>query len=214
MSSQNLQTFELIDRLNLLISETRTIPFTNKLPLDKEELTALLHRLEASLPDDIQQAKQIIAQEKKVIDESRKLAEDTIREANKTARTTVDNANSQAKAAVQDAQQKAAQTLQEATNSANAMVADAQNRANMMVQEAQNHAQQLISESEIVARAQAQAQEMLDSTHRECEEYSMRVHGTVSQMLETADVEMTRQLDELRALRQEISVNQYVPRAE
>ena len=47
MSSQSLQTFELIDRLNLLISESRTIPFTNKLPLDKEELSGLLEKRRA-----------------------------------------------------------------------------------------------------------------------------------------------------------------------
>ena len=48
---------------------------------------------------------------------------------------------------------------------------------------------------------------MMDNTQRECEEYSMRIHGAVAQMVEQADMAMASQLDALRTLRQEISMS-------
>ena len=37
MSSTKLMTFELIDRLNLLVSGARTIPLSNRVMVDKDE---------------------------------------------------------------------------------------------------------------------------------------------------------------------------------
>ena len=219
MSSTKLMTFEFIDRLNLLVSGARTVPLTNKIMADKEELLNLLKRLEDSIPDDVQQAKRLLDVEEQILAESRKEAEATINSANSLAKNTVDSANSQAKTTVEsansqaqstvaDAQARATETLRSATDQANAMLADAQARANAIVADAQARAQQLVAESEIIARAQAEAQEMLEAAHRECEDYSTRVHGAVAQMMEHADISLSQQLDALRTLRQEINLNQ------
>ena len=157
MSSTKLSTFEILDRMNLMVSSAKTFPLSNRLMLDREELSALLRRLEDSIPNDLQQARKLLAVEQQIIDESRRQADSAMKEAGESAKQTVEKAN----------------------NQANATLAD----------------------------AQAEAQEMLESAHRECEEYSMRVHGSVSQMLEQADDGLARQLDALRALRQEISAN-------
>ena len=50
--------------------------------------------------------------------------------------------------------------------------------------------------------------EMLEAAHREGEDYSLRVHGAVSQMMEHADASLSQQLDALRALRQELAARQ------
>ena len=83
-----------------------------------------------------------------------------------------------------------------------------QARANAILADAQARAQQMVADSEIIARAQAEAQELLESAHRDCENYSARVHGAVGQMLEQADDALTQQLDALRTLRQDIVSNQ------
>ena len=75
MSSTKLMTFEFIDRLNLLVSGARTVPLTNKIMADKEELLNLLKRLEDSIPDDVQQAKRLLDVEEQILAESRKEAE-------------------------------------------------------------------------------------------------------------------------------------------
>lgn len=208
MSSTKLMTFELIDRLNLVVSSAKTFPLSNKLMVDKEELSSLLRRLEDSIPADLQQARQLLALEQQIIDESRRQAEDTTKEAAQNARTTVESANKQAQSTLADAQARAAETLRSATDQANAMLADAQARANALVADAQARAQQMVADSEIIARAQAEAQELLESAHRECEDYSARVHGAVAQLLEHADTGLSQQLDSLRALRQNIASNQ------
>ena len=185
MSSTKLSTFEILDRMNLMVSNAKTFPLSNRLMLDREELSALLRRLEDSIPNDLQQARKLLAVEQQIIDESRRQADSAMKEAGENAKQTVEKAN----------------------NQANAMLADAQARAAAIIADAQARAQHMVADSEIIARAQAEAQEMLESAHRECEEYSMRVHGSVSQMLEQADDGLARQLDALRALRQEISAN-------
>lgn len=207
MSSTKLMTFELIDRLNLLVSGARTIPLSNRVMVDKDELLRLMQQLEQSIPNDLQQARQLLAVEQQIIDESRRQADDTTKEANQKARTTVDSANSQAQATLADANSRASETMRTATDQANAMVADARNRANAVLADAQTRAQQMVADSEIIARAQAEAQELLESAHRECEDYTMRVHGAVAQMMEQADAGLSQQLDALRALRQEITVH-------
>ena len=186
MSATKLSIFELIDRINLLVNSARTIPLSGKMMLDRDEVSDLLRRLEESIPQDLQHARQLLAVEQQIIDESRRQAETTVREANQNAKTTVENA----------------------TNQANALMADAQARANALVADAQTRAQQMVADSEIVARAQAEAQEMLEAAHREGEDYSLRVHGAVSQMMEHADASLSQQLDALRALRQELAARQ------
>ena len=74
-----------------------------------------------------------------------------------------------------------------------------------MIADAQARAQQLVADSEIIARAQAEAQEMLESTHRECEDYSNRVRGAIAQMMDQADRGLAQQLDSLRGLRQDLA---------
>lgn len=208
MSATKLSTFELIDRINLLVNSARTIPLSGKMMLDRDEMSDLLRRLEESIPQDLQQAKQLLAVEQQIIDESRRQAETTVREANQNAKTTVENATNQANSMLQDAKNRAGETLRGATDQANALMADAQARANALVADAQTRAQQMVADSEIVARAQAEAQEMLEAAHREGEDYSLRVHGAVSQMMEHADASLSQQLDALRALRQEIAARQ------
>ena len=204
-NSNRLMTFELLDRMDLMISEAKTIPLYKRIMLEKEEFSSLMRRLEESIPADLQKAKAIIEQEETILNESNRIASETTQKANQEAKTTVDSARAQADEMVNDAQTRAGDTLRTASDQANAMVADAQNRANAMIADAQAQAQQMVADSEIVARAQAEAQEILDNAHRDCEAYSARMHGAVGQMMENADMALAQQLDALRALRQEFS---------
>ena len=207
MSSNNnrLMTFEVLDRMEMIISGAKNIPLSKKIMLEKEEISSLMRRLQESIPADLQKAKAIIEQEETILNESNRIASETTQKANQEAKTTVDSARAQADEMVNDAQTRAGDTLRTASDQANAMVADAQNRANAMIADAQAQAQQMVADSEIVARAQAEAQEILDNAHRDCEAYSARMHGAVGQMMENADMALAQQLDALRALRQEFS---------
>ena len=186
MSTNRLMTFELLDRMEQVLSEAKAIPLTKKFMLDKEEFSSLMRRLEESIPVDVQNAKTIIDQEENIISESNRIAEETTRNANAEAQSTVENAKQEA----------------------NAMVADAQTRANALVADAQARAAQMVADSEIVARAQAEAQEMLESAHRDCEAYTARVHDSINQLMEQLDMSMSQQADAVRALRQQYAGQQ------
>lgn len=217
--STKIPTFDVLDRLMIAIEQAKAVPLTKKVVLDKDEIISLLHRLTDSIPSDMKHAQEIVKVENEILDESNRLAERTRRDAesqakatisnaNEQAKNTVDSANSQAQEALAQSKAQAAETLRSASDQANAILAEARNQANAIVTDAQNLAQKMVSESEIIARAQAEAREMLESTHHECEDYSMRVQGALNQMMEIADNGLARQLDSLRALRQEMNANQ------
>ena len=95
-SSKRLMTFELLDRMSMLISGATTIPLFNKLMLDKEEFSSLMRRLEETIPPDLQSARAIIDQEERILSDSKKIAEETTASASKEAQTTISNAQTQA----------------------------------------------------------------------------------------------------------------------
>lgn len=204
MSTIELRTFELIDRLHMLINDARSIPLSGKLMIDREEITELARKLEESIPADVKTASQVLVKEKEIIDESRRQANEMTRTAEQNAKNTVDSANRQAQATTADATNKAAETVRVANEQAAAILSDAKNQHSAILQDAQNRANQMISEHEILARAQAEAQELRDRTQNDCDTYSRRVHEAVDAMLEQTDNSMVCQLDALRALRQQI----------
>lgn len=184
-SSKRLMTFELLEQMAITISKATTIPIFNRILLDKEEFSSLMRRLEESIPADLQKARTIIEQEEQILDESNKIASETTQKASSEAQATIADAKTQA----------------------SAMVNDAQARANAMIADAQAQAQQMVADSEITARAQAEAQEMLENTHRECDDFTARMHDAVGQMMEQADIGLSQQLDALRAMRQQFTNN-------
>ena len=72
----------------------------------------------------------------------------------------------------------------------------------------QARAAQLVADSEIVARAQAEAQEMLEGAHRDCEAYTARVHDSINQLMEQLDISMNQQAEAVRAMRQQYAGQQ------
>ncbi len=197
-----LLTFELIDRINIMVGNARVIPLSGKIMLEKEEMLSLLQSLSDNLSADMKKAQQLLAMEEKILDESNRQAEASVREANATARSTIDGATAKAQSLTADAQARAAETVRMANEQANATVADAQARSQAMLADAQARAQQMVAESEIVARAQAEAGEMLEDAHRKCDEYAAGMNNAVSQTLDLADRALSQQLEQLRALRQ------------
>lgn len=208
MSNVSLQVFDILDRMEKMVTSARNIPLSGKIMLEKEEFSGLMRRLRDSVPVDLQSAKQLLEQQDTILSESRRQAEETTRDATQKATSMLEDATQKANAMVTDAANQANSKITDATNQANAMVADAQALANATVADAQAQARQMVSESEIVARAQAEAQELLESAHRECDAYSAQVQDTVNQLMENADAALVQQLDSLRAMRQDLSAGQ------
>lgn len=205
VSDVEMGILELIDRLQMLVNDSRPIPFSNKLMIDRDVISDLVNKLGESVPTDVKTAAQILDKENEIISASQKQANEMTRNAEQTAKNTIDSANRQAQATTNDAVSKAAETVRLANEQAAAILSDAQSQHNAMLQDAQNRAHQMVSEHEILTRAQAEAQELRDTTQHECDAYSHRVHEALDILLEQTDNALARQLDGLRVLRQQIN---------
>ena len=205
MSNNEIGTPELVDRLQMLINDARSIPLSNKLLIDRDVILGLAQKLADSVPADVKKAAQIVEKENEIIDVSQKQANEKIRDAQQTAQTTIDNAKRDAETVKHNAEANAAETIRLAHEQADAILSSAHSEGNRILQDAQNRASQMVSEHEIVTRARAEAQELRDATQQECDDYSRRVHEALDGMMEQADNAMTRQLEDIRTLRQQMS---------
>lgn len=211
MNDRKLSTYDLIDRLNLLISSSRTVPLSNWLLIDKSVISELSDEMTRGIPEDVETAKQVLDEKEEILAFSRHDADEMTRNARQSAQNAIDTADQQAKkmiadaqSALADAQKRAEEIVRAANDQAGAVIADAQRQHTAMLQDAQAQADRMVSDSEITARAQAEAQEILESARQECDAYTRRVTGAIGQLLEQADNGLARQLDDLRALRQSL----------
>ena len=147
MSNKELSVFDLLDRLEIMVDNAKTIPLYGRIVLDREESGSLIRRIRDSIPADLQSAKELLNMESQIINDSRRQAEGTLREANATARQTIENAESTARQTIENANAKlfeannsADLTMKNAADQANAMIADAQARAGAIIADAQAHA--------------------------------------------------------------------------
>lgn len=67
--------FELIDELENEIEKSATIPLTGKKMIDKEIVFDIIKDIKENLPDQIEQAKSIIREKQRILDEVKKEAD-------------------------------------------------------------------------------------------------------------------------------------------
>ncbi|HAL74047.1 MAG TPA: ATPase [Clostridiales bacterium] len=110
---QDQGTAELLDRLENSIHSARSLPFSDSCLVDREEMIVLIGMIRESLPPELKQAKWLLEQNRQLIAEARKEAENIMREAESRMASMID----EHEVTVQ-ARQQAAQTVEAANNSA------------------------------------------------------------------------------------------------
>ena len=208
MADSKLRVFDYVDQLNSIFDKAAKVPLSTRIIVDKQEVKQLLQRLESNIDPDIRSAKDIIQQYDELIRKANEQAEQVTAEANENARRAVDDAAARAQTTMQEAQARAAELSRDAADKANAMVADAQARAAAMIADAQARAEQLVADSTITQRANAEAAQLLQRTHMDCDQYRLNMENSVQQTLEHADGMLSAQLDQLRRLRQSFDTRQ------
>ncbi len=102
----------LIDKLDDVIHNARTVPLTDSVMIDREEIYDLLDQMRATVPEEIKQARWIVKERQEMLLEAKQEAEHIIAEAQeKAARLTsqedvVRLAEKQAKEIVEDARER------------------------------------------------------------------------------------------------------------
>ena len=76
---------EAIDRLQALIDNSRSLPLTRTVVIDREEALELIDRLRESLPDEVKQARWTVQEQRRLIEEAQAEAARTLSQATERA---------------------------------------------------------------------------------------------------------------------------------
>ncbi len=105
--------FDLLDKLESGVHHARSLPFSDSCLVDREEMLVLISLIRESLPAEIQQAKWLLSQNRQLVAEARKEAENIVREAETRMTAMIDEHE-----ITLQARQAAAHTIETANQSA------------------------------------------------------------------------------------------------
>ena len=76
-----MEIFTLLETLEDILEKSRTLPFTEKCIVEKEQLLDIIKEIRLKLPDELKQAKWIKEERERIISEAQKDADDIVKEA-------------------------------------------------------------------------------------------------------------------------------------
>ena len=76
-----MEIFTLLETLEGILERSKSVPFTEKAIVDKEEVLEIIKDVRLKLPDELKQAKWIKEERARILDEAQKEADDIVREA-------------------------------------------------------------------------------------------------------------------------------------
>ncbi len=110
----------LIDRLEELFNESRSIPLTHNVVIDEDRFLDIIDQMRVSIPDEVKKSQQVLAQRDRIIAQSQEEANRTIalardKSEQMTAKDVIsESARKQAEEIITQAHQEAAATRKEA----------------------------------------------------------------------------------------------------
>jgi len=162
----------LINQLESIIESGRKVPVANKTLVDTEQILSVIDQLRASVPKDIQEAKEMLEKREQILNQS--LAE---------AKRVKASAITESKVLLDQ----------------NELVKEAQKKAEELLEDSQRRAQRLLEQAEIESKnsrqgADAYAQEVLYKLEQEVSD----VLSTVRKGIEVLDLEQQPTSSELK----------------
>ena len=76
-----MEIFTLLETLEEMLESGKTIPFSNKGIVDKEEMLEIIKEIRLKLPEELKQAKWVKEERQRILVEAQKEAEDIVKEA-------------------------------------------------------------------------------------------------------------------------------------
>ena len=76
-----MEIFTLLETLKDILEESKTVPFTEKCIVEKNDILDIIKEMIAKLPDELKQAKWIKEERERIIAEAQKDADDIVKEA-------------------------------------------------------------------------------------------------------------------------------------
>ena len=104
-----MDILHLVDRLEELFNESRSIPFTQSVIVDEDRMLDIIDQMRVSIPEEIKKAQQILAQRDRILAQSQEEANRTVALAREKSDQALEQNN-----VVQAAQSRAEQILLQA----------------------------------------------------------------------------------------------------
>ena len=76
-----MEIFTLLETLEDLLERSRTMPFSTKAIVDKEEILEIIKEIRLKLPDELKQAKWVKEERQRILVEAQKEADEIVKEA-------------------------------------------------------------------------------------------------------------------------------------
>lgn len=76
-----MEIFTLLETLEEMLENSKTIPFSNKGIIDKEEMLEVIKEIRLKLPDELKQAKWVKEERQRILSEAQKEADGIVKEA-------------------------------------------------------------------------------------------------------------------------------------
>jgi vacuolar-type H+-ATPase subunit H len=115
-----MDILQLIDRLEELFNESKSIPLTRNVMVDEDRMLDIIDQMRIAIPEEVKKAQQLLGQRDRVLAQAQEEANRTLELARQKAEQLVGK-----DAIVQDAQRRAEQILMQARAEADGIRADA-----------------------------------------------------------------------------------------
>ena len=76
-----MELFTLLETLEEMLENSKTVPFSGKAIIEKEEMLDIIKEIRIKLPDELKQAKGVKEERQRILVEANKEAEDIVKEA-------------------------------------------------------------------------------------------------------------------------------------
>lgn len=85
-----MDILHLVDRLEELFNESRSVPFTHSVMVDEERILDIIDQMRVSIPEEIKKAQQLLAQRDRIMAQAKEEADRTIAIAQEKSRQLVE----------------------------------------------------------------------------------------------------------------------------
>ena len=99
-----MELFTLLETLEEMLENSKTVPFSGKAIIEKEEMLDIIKEIRIKLPDELKQAKWVKEERQRILVEANKEAEDIVKEAENRIISMIDEHEITRKAYEQKAQ--------------------------------------------------------------------------------------------------------------
>ena len=199
------EVFALIDELTLQLQNAKKMPFTDSVLVNQTHVTDALKRIMTSYDPSLEKADKIIKNEESILADATAAANQTMATSQGQAQGMVSEANTYAQKSKAYADNYAKDATRQAEEQARAILADAQTRAHNMVEDAKAQADELVKKTTVLARAEAQARELLENANQHAEGLRQQTQHDLANLLDHVDASISVQLNDIRIIKQNLS---------